>query len=64
MCYDKKEVNIVENENIPQTPEEETSEISVYTPRPAWQRVLAWVALALFLLVVAGYYLNIFRGGL
>ena len=51
----------MENENIPQIPEEETS---VYTPRPLWQRVLAWMALALFLLVVAGYYVNIFRGGL
>lgn len=54
----------MENENIPQTPEEESSEEIVYTPRPAWQRVLAWIALALFLIVVAGYYLNIFRGGL
>lgn len=51
----------MENENIPQPPEEETS---VYTPRPRWQQILAWVALALFLLVVTGYYLNIFRGGL
>jgi len=54
----------MENENIPQTPEEDPSEVSVYTPRPLWQRVLAWIALALFLVVVAGYYLNIFRGGL
>ena len=61
MCYHEKEVNIMENENIPQTPEEETPG---YTPRPRWQRILTWVALALFLLVVAGYYLNIFRGGL
>ena len=64
MCYHKKEVNIMENENIPQTPEEETTETAVYTPRPLWQRVLAWIALALFLVVVAGYYVNIFRGGL
>ena len=64
MCYHKKEVSFMENENIPQIPEEETTETPVYTPRPMWQRVLAWICLALFLVVVAGYYLNIFRGGL
>ena len=64
MCYHEKEVSIMEQENIPQIPEEETTETAVYTPRPVWQRIMAWICLVLFLIVVAGYYLNIFQGGL
>ena len=34
-----------------------------YTPRPAWQVWAARIGLAVFLLFLALYYLNIFRGG-
>ena len=45
------------------SPAEET-EKPVYTPRPKWQVVAAWIGLLLFLLVVAGFYINVSRGGL
>lgn len=35
-----------------------------YVPRPRWQVWFARIGLALFLLVVVLYYLNLFRGGL
>ena len=35
-----------------------------YVPRPAWQVWAARVALAIFLLGLILYYLNVFRGGL
>ena len=59
----------MENENRKETeqelPEEEilTEEVQPAEPRPTWQRVAAWVALAAFLLVVAMFYVNMFRGG-
>ena len=31
--------------------------------RPAWHRVLAWVAVVLFAAVVAMFYIHMFRGG-
>lgn len=49
------------NEQV--TPVEE-NEKPVYTPRPKWQIVAAWIGLALFLLVIAGFYINVARGGL
>ncbi len=41
-----------------QTPENEG-----YVPRPRWQVWLARIALVLFILLLIGYYLNLFRGG-
>lgn len=35
-----------------------------YTPRPKWQVIGAWIGLILFVLVVAGFYISIARGGL
>ena len=36
---------------------------SGYSPRPAWQVWAARIGLAVFLLFLVLYYLNIFRGG-
>jgi len=36
---------------------------SGYTPRPAWQVWAARIGLAVFLIFLALYYLNILRGG-
>ena len=50
----------MENEQFDDlAPEEETG----YTPRPKWQVWGARIALVLFLIVVALYYINLFRGG-
>ena len=48
-----------------QLPEEETlsEEQPVYVPRPKWQVIGAWIALVLFLFVIASFYINMFRGG-
>lgn len=47
-----------ENEQV--TPEELVKENEkVYTPRPRWQIILAWVALAIFIIGVILYYINI-----
>jgi hypothetical protein len=35
-----------------------------YTPRPAWQVWGARIGLAVFLIFLVMYYLNVFRGGL
>lgn len=50
----------MENEELEQTqtPSEET-----YKPRPLWQRILAWIGLALFVAFVAMYYIHMLRGG-
>ena len=34
-----------------------------YTPRPAWQVWAARIGLAIFLIFLVMYYINIFRGG-
>ena len=49
-------------ENLSNMPENEQEQ--GYTPRPAWQVWAARIGLVLFLIVVALYYLNMFRGGL
>ena len=54
----------MEAEKNEQTIPQEETEKPVYTPRPKWQIVAAWIALVLFLLVIAGFYINISRGGL
>jgi len=47
--------------------EEDTPEILFeeprYVPRPKWQVWAARIGLGLFILLLIGYYLNIFRGG-
>ena len=41
-----------------QTPSENS-----YTPRPLWQRILAWIGLGLFVAFIVMYYIHILRGG-
>ena len=56
MCYDNKEVKRMEQEKDILEPQEE------YKPRPKWQVWLARVGLVLFLIVVALFYIHLFRG--
>lgn len=56
-----KEPEATENQSAP---EAETAPEEGYVPRPAWQVWAARIGLVLFLLVVAMYYINLFRGGL
>jgi len=42
----------------------EEQEQPVYTPRPKWQVWGARIALALFILLIILYYINVSRGGL
>lgn len=37
---------------------------STYTPRPRWQRVLAWIGVGIMILGVILYYYHIARGGM
>lgn len=75
MCYDNLEVNTMENEHmesieeteaqqVPEVQQEapETQEEEGYTPRPPWQVWAARIGLVLFILVVALYYIHLFRG--
>ena len=50
-------------EEMPDEEAEALQPENIYIPRPKWQVVGAWIALVLFLLVIAGFYLNIARGG-
>ena len=59
MCYDSKEVNSMENENLDNIPQEEP----VYKPRAKWQVWAARAGLVLFLLFVVYQLLTLFRGG-
>lgn len=59
MCYDKIEVNAMEQEN-----QEQIQEAPVYVPRPRWQVWGARVALVVFVIVLILYYINIGRGGI
>ena len=56
MCYDKIEVNAMEQEQI--------QEVPVFVPRPRWQVWGARIALAVFVVVLILYYINIGRGGI
>lgn len=56
----EKEFN-EESKPLEQTPAREQP---VYTPRPKWQVIAAWIGLVLFLLVIAGFYIHVARGGL
>ena len=65
MCYDIKntlfEVTTLDEQNQVPIPAEEEKK---YTPRPAWQVWAARIGLAVFLIFLILYYLNIFRGGM
>ena len=57
---EENEIKTAEQAELP-TPEEIVHEDKThYTPRPRWQIVLAWVALAIFIVGVIVYYINIF----
>ena len=62
MCYDKREVFIVENEKEFDIQPEDL-EPEPYKPRPFWQVWGARIGLVLFVAVVIMYYINIARGG-
>ena len=47
-----------------QQPSPETPDKPAYIPRPKWQVIGAWIGLILFLVVIAGFYMGIARGGL
>ena len=61
----------MENEELQQSqeqpmeqPQEQPIEQPVESkPRPRWQRILAWVALAVFVAFLFMYYVNILRSG-
>ena len=43
---------------------QEVTEESGYQPRPVWQRVVAWVGLAIVIAGVVLYYIHIANGGI
>ena len=43
-------------EQLPEEPVSEAQQEEIYTPRPKWHRVLAWVLFALMVVGIAGYY--------
>ncbi len=53
----------MEDDRRESLPQEEAEEVR-YIPRPRWQVWLVRIGLALFLLFLAGYYVNIARGGM
>ena len=55
-----EEARVQDMENQPV--EEQTS--PVYQPRPAWQRIAAWIGLGIVIVGVILYYYQIARGGL
>lgn len=44
--------------------EEILDEAAGYTPRPAWQRIAAWIGVILFVAVIIMYYIHMMRGGI
>jgi len=52
-----------QRENTPEEPVEDSFEQPAYQPRPMWQVWLARIGLVVFLLILAMYYINMFRGG-
>ncbi len=72
MCYNSckrsTEVSILEQEKFGQEQLEQAEKALLepdegYQPRPAWQVWAARVGLAVFIVVLILYYLQIFRGG-
>ena len=47
-------------QDLPETTPEETPG---YIPRPKWQIIGAWIALILFVFVLAYFYFDLARGG-
>ena len=41
----------------------QTEQAPLYTPRPKWQVIGAWIALGVFVAFLLMYYTNLFRGG-
>ena len=55
----------MEMENqTPEISEQTTEKKPAYIPRPLWQMIGAWIGLILFLIVVAGFYIALAKGGL
>ena len=52
-----------EQNTVDQQPEENTTQTTPYVRRPWWQVAGAWIALVLFILVVAFFYFDLARGG-
>lgn len=42
---------------------DEVEETTPYAPRPAWQRVMAWIGFGIVVVGVILYYYHIARGG-
>lgn len=65
MCYNKSEVNTMENHEEKATSEEQVvlPEKQGYKPRPAWQVWAARIGLVLFIVMLVIYYMVYFRGG-
>jgi len=63
MCYNTREVIILDKEELEVTAEDTQEQPPVYQPRPAWQVWAARIGLVLFLFVLIAYYINLFRGG-
>ena len=55
------ENEILEQEN--EVPEQEVLVQKGYVPRPMWQRVMAWIGLAVVVAGVVLYYIQIANGG-
>ena len=51
----------MEEKDLQDTVEEQ--EATPYVPRPLWQRVMAWIGLAIVITGVILYYYHIARGG-
>lgn len=59
---EEKQENLTPKEPEEALPVQETEDTG-YVPRPVWQVWAARIGLALFLLVIAMYYINLFRSG-
>lgn len=65
MCYHikkKQEVTAMEENLNPSEEQEQTAPEAGYKPRPKWQVWTARIALVLFLILLAMYYLRIAKG--
>ena len=51
-------------EEAQQPPVEAEQTPAPYVPRPLWQRILAWIGVVVFVLLILMYYINMMRGGI